>query len=89
MAVELCITSNFTFLLGASHPEEYMEQAAAAGLQAIAIADENSVAGIVRAHQRAREIARNLRARAAAVARDGPVGAPCRPSSASAAAACG
>ncbi|WP_253949426.1 error-prone DNA polymerase [Mangrovicoccus sp. HB161399] len=77
MAVELCITSNFSFLRGASHPEEYMEQAAEAGLQAIAIADRNSVAGIVRAHQRAREIARELRARAAAIARDGAIGPPC------------
>nr|WP_138472910.1 error-prone DNA polymerase [Poseidonocella sp. HB161398] len=79
MAVELCITSNFTFLCGASHPEEYMEQAAEAGLAAIAVTDVNSVAGIVRAHQRAREIARHLRAREAAIARDGPVGPPCPP----------
>ena len=57
---ELSITSNFTFLTGASHPEEYMERAALLGLPAIAIADENSVAGIVRAHARAREIAREV-----------------------------
>ena len=57
---ELSVTSNFTFLTGASHPEEYMERAALLGLPAIAIADENSVAGIVRAHARAREIAREV-----------------------------
>jgi len=54
MFAELDITSNFTFLTGASHPEEYIDRAALLGLPAIAIADENSVAGIVRAHTRAR-----------------------------------
>jgi DNA-directed DNA polymerase III PolC len=54
---ELCATSNFTFLTGASHPEEYMRRAAALGLSALAIADVNSVAGIVRAHAEARRIA--------------------------------
>ncbi|WP_417722441.1 error-prone DNA polymerase [Salipiger sp.] len=60
MFAELSITSNFTFLHGASHPEEYMERAAELGLAAIAIADENSVAGIVRAHTRMTEIARQI-----------------------------
>ena len=77
MFAELSITSNFTFLTGASHPEEYMERAALAGLSAIAIADENSVAGIVRAWTRAREIARVVDERAEAEARDGPIGPPC------------
>ncbi|MEO0683277.1 MAG: hypothetical protein AAF192_23065, partial [Pseudomonadota bacterium] len=54
---ELCATSNFDFLTGASHPEEYAREAAALGLQAFAIADANSVAGIVRAHQALRELA--------------------------------
>ena len=63
MFVELNITSNFSFLKGASHPEEYMSRAAALGMEAIAIADENSVAGIVRAHARAREIKRQVRER--------------------------
>ncbi|MGC9370673.1 MAG: error-prone DNA polymerase [Paracoccaceae bacterium] len=71
---ELSITSNFTFLTGASHPEEYMERAALLGLPAIAIADENSVAGIVRAHARAREIAREVAERQEAD-RD-PIGPP-------------
>ncbi len=60
MFAELCITSNFTFLTGASHPEEYMQRAALMGLTAIAIADVNSVAGIVRAFTEAREIARQV-----------------------------
>ncbi|MCG6882248.1 MAG: PHP domain-containing protein, partial [Silicimonas sp.] len=60
---ELGATSNFTFLTGASHPEEYVDRAALLGLTAIAIADENSVAGIVRAHTRVKEIARQVRER--------------------------
>ena len=47
---ELQITSNFTFLRGASHPEELVEKAAELGYQKIAITDRNSLAGIVRAH---------------------------------------
>lgn len=47
---ELCVTSNFTFLKGASHPEEMMLRAAELGLQAIAITDRNSLAGVVRAY---------------------------------------
>ncbi|NND43047.1 MAG: error-prone DNA polymerase [Silicimonas sp.] len=60
---ELNITSNFTFLTGASHPEEYVDRAALLGLKALAIADENSVAGIVRAHARINEIARQVKER--------------------------
>ncbi|HKK36442.1 MAG TPA: error-prone DNA polymerase [Paracoccaceae bacterium] len=55
---ELCAVSNFTFLAGAAHPEEYAREAAALGLEAIAIADANSVAGVVRAHQALKELAR-------------------------------
>ena len=57
--VELSAISNFTFLCGASHPEDYVARALDLGLTALAIADENSVAGIVRAHTRAKEIARD------------------------------
>ncbi len=60
---ELSATSNFTFLTGASHAEEYVDRAALLGLSAIAIADENSVAGVVRAHTRLREIARQVKER--------------------------
>ncbi len=66
MFTEFSITSNFTFLTGASHPEEYMERAALLGYPAIAIADINSVAGIVRAHSKAQEIARQVKLKQAA-----------------------
>ena len=39
MFAELSITSNFTFLTGASHPEEFMQRAARCALSAIAIAE--------------------------------------------------
>ena len=58
MFAELSIISNFTFLTGASHPEEYMMRASLLGLPAIAITDVNSVTGIVRAHSAARDIKR-------------------------------
>ncbi|RYZ49528.1 MAG: PHP domain-containing protein, partial [Sphingobacteriales bacterium] len=51
---ELQVTSNFTFLWGASHPEELIEQAALMGYSRIAITDRNTLAGIVRAHVAAR-----------------------------------
>lgn len=44
-----CLT-NFTFLRGASHPEELVERAAALGYTALAITDECSMAGVVKAH---------------------------------------
>ena len=47
---ELQVTSNFSFLQGASHPEELIEGAALLGYAALAITDKNSFAGIVRAH---------------------------------------
>ncbi|MEO6981148.1 MAG: PHP domain-containing protein, partial [Mucilaginibacter sp.] len=53
---ELQVTTNFSFLRGASHPDEMVEQAAAYGYTAIAITDRNSFAGIVRAHAAARKI---------------------------------
>ena len=51
---ELQVTSNFSFLRGASHPEELVEQAALLGYTAIAITDRNTLAGIVRAHAAAK-----------------------------------
>ena len=47
---ELAVTTNFSFLRGASHPEELVEQAKALGLAGLGIADRNRVAGVVRAH---------------------------------------
>ncbi|MGQ7868464.1 error-prone DNA polymerase [Sunxiuqinia sp. sy24] len=52
---ELQVTSNFSFRRGGSHPEEIVERAAELGYRAIAIADRNTLAGIVRAHVAARE----------------------------------
>ncbi|MCC7524699.1 MAG: error-prone DNA polymerase [Chitinophagaceae bacterium] len=48
--IELQVTSNFSFLRGASHPEELMEYAVQLGYDAIALCDHNTLAGIVRAH---------------------------------------
>src|SRR5690554_5403234 len=50
---ELDCISNFSFLTGASHPEELVQRAASLGYQALALADECSLAGVVRAHQEA------------------------------------
>jgi error-prone DNA polymerase len=47
---ELHCLTNFTFLRGASHPEELVERAHALNYSALAITDECSVAGVVRAH---------------------------------------
>ena len=58
--VELCATSNFTFLTGGSHPQEYARRATDLCLPAFAVADHNSVAGIVRAHTELKEIAAEI-----------------------------
>ncbi len=55
---ELCVTSNFTFLKGASHPEELVARAAELGLEAVAIADKNTLAGVVRAYAALKELKR-------------------------------
>ncbi|SDE35827.1 error-prone DNA polymerase [Mucilaginibacter pineti] len=47
---ELQVTSNFSFRLGGSHPEELVDQAADLGYTAIAITDRNTFAGVVRAY---------------------------------------
>ncbi len=51
---ELAVTTNFSFLRGASHPDELVATAAALKLFAIGIADRNSFAGVVRAYDEAR-----------------------------------
>lgn len=51
---ELCVTTNFSFLRSGSHPEEMVEQALALGLTGIGIADRNTLAGVVRAHVKAK-----------------------------------
>src|SRR5258706_15640262 len=52
---ELHCLSNFSFLRGASHPEELVQHAQALGYHALALTDECSVAGTVRAHLAARD----------------------------------
>ncbi|HET7791990.1 MAG TPA: error-prone DNA polymerase [Rhizobacter sp.] len=52
---ELHCLSNFSFLRGASRPEELVERAQAIGYSALAITDECSLAGVVRAHHAAKE----------------------------------
>src|SRR5436190_14924179 len=52
---ELQVTTNFSFLRGASHAEELVEQAVIYGYEKIAITDRNTFAGIVRAHAAARK----------------------------------
>ncbi len=53
--VPLWCKSNYSFLEGASHPEELVEEAAHLGIRSIAITDRDGVYGVVRAHVKARE----------------------------------
>ncbi len=57
---ELHALSNFTFLRGASHPEELVARAVELGYEALAITDECTMSGIVRAHSAAKEHALKL-----------------------------
>ncbi|MGV3728599.1 error-prone DNA polymerase [Hydrogenophaga sp.] len=57
---ELRCLSNFSFLQGASHPEELVERARALGYRALALVDECSLAGVVRAHVAAKKHALQL-----------------------------
>ena len=52
---ELAVTTNFSFLRGASHPEELVFAARELGLAGIAVADRNTLAGVVRGHVAAKE----------------------------------
>ncbi|RWQ37053.1 MAG: error-prone DNA polymerase [Mesorhizobium sp.] len=52
---ELQVTSHFSFLRGASSCDDLFAQAAALGIEALAVVDRNSLAGIVRAHQAAKD----------------------------------
>src|SRR5258706_586367 len=51
---ELQVTTHFSFLRGASSCEELFAQAAVLGIEALAVVDRNSLAGIVRAHEAAK-----------------------------------
>ncbi|MFM2118551.1 MAG: polymerase, partial [Pseudomonadota bacterium] len=59
---ELRCVSNFSFLTGASHPEELVERAVTLGYSALALTDECSVAGVVRAHSALKTLAREAEA---------------------------
>jgi error-prone DNA polymerase len=52
---ELQVTTNYSFLRGASHPHEYFEQARELGISALAVTDRHSLAGMIRAHVAAKE----------------------------------
>ncbi len=69
---ELQVTTNFSFLRGASHGEELVAQAKALGLEAIAIADRNTLAGVVRAHVAAKDAGLRLVIGARLDLEDGP-----------------
>ena len=57
---ELLCLSNFSFLRGASKPEELVQRAQALGYSALALTDECSLAGVVRAHVAASKIGLTL-----------------------------
>ena len=61
--VELAVTTNFSFLRGASHPGEFVMQAALLGYPAIGIADRNSLAGVVRAYAEWKKLDPQIRPR--------------------------
>ncbi|MGE0207435.1 MAG: PHP domain-containing protein, partial [Candidatus Babeliales bacterium] len=52
---ELLSKSNFSFLLGASHPDELVEEAINKGLYGLALNDLNGVYGVVKGYRRAKE----------------------------------
>ena len=58
--VPLWCKSNFSFLEGASHPDELVEQAHALGIGSLALTDRDGVYGMVRAHVKARELGVHL-----------------------------
>ncbi len=69
---ELQVTTNFSFLRGASHAEELVAAARDAGLSAIGICDRNTLAGVVRAHIAAKEAGLDLVVGARLDLADGP-----------------
>ena len=54
--VELAVTTNFSFLRGASHPQDFVTRATELQYPAIGIADRNSLAGVVRAYDQWRQL---------------------------------
>jgi error-prone DNA polymerase len=76
---ELQISTPFSFLRGASHATELVATAADLGLAAIGIADRNSVAGVVRAHEAARKASLRLLVGSRLVLHDGTPDLLCYP----------
>jgi len=70
--IELQVTSNFSFLEGASHPAELVSEAAALGHAGSALADRNTLAGVVRAHVAAKELEIPFHPGARLMPEDGP-----------------
>ena len=54
--VPLWCKSNYSFLEGASHPDELVEEACRLGLRSLALTDRDGVYGMVRAHKKAQEL---------------------------------
>ncbi|OYV84720.1 MAG: hypothetical protein B7Z64_07175, partial [Acidiphilium sp. 21-68-69] len=69
---ELAAASAFSFLEGASHPQELVDQALYLGHAALGIADRNTVAGVVRAHVAAKRGGLRLLAGSRLGFEDGP-----------------
>jgi len=69
---ELHCKTNFSFLRGASHPEELVDRASELGYRALAVTDRHSLAGVVRAHLAARRAGLKLLIGAEIVPRDAP-----------------
>ena len=69
---ELQVTTNYSFLRGASHADELVIAAKALGLAAIGVADRNSLAGVVWAHVAAKQVGLKLLVGARLVPQDGP-----------------
>ena len=69
---ELSVTTNFSFLRGASHAEELVLTAKQLGHAAIGVADHNTLAGVVRAHIAAKEAGLRLLVGARLVPTEGP-----------------
>ena len=76
---ELQIATGFSFLHGASHAQELVDTAVALGLSAIGIADRNTVAGVVRAHEAAKEAGLRLLVGSRLCFRDGTPDVLCYP----------
>lgn len=70
--VELHCKTNYSFLVGASHADELVERAVALGYSALAVTDENSLAGVVRAYAAARHAPLKLIVGAEIIPRDAP-----------------